>query len=203
MNCPRCGCDVQPRQYGAGRWWHCTRACGWWRWRPRPYTGIGSRNTPADALEFIEQAAKHLAAKRWVLRTGHAQSADQAFERGAGNRAEVYLPWPTFEDATPIVARTVMATPTREAHDVAAQHHPTWDTLKHGAKQLHARNAHQVLGPYLDDPVAFVLCWTPGGRGDGGTGQALRIARAHDVTVYDLGSDATRAKVERWIGDDG
>jgi cell division GTPase FtsZ len=54
-------------------------------------------------------------------------------------------------------------------------------------RKLHARNAMIVLGKNLDDPVDFIICWTPGGTGSGGTGQALRIARAYGIPVYDLG----------------
>jgi hypothetical protein len=56
--------------------------------------------------------------------------------------------------------------------------HPGWDKLSKGAKMLQARNSHQILGPTLeqDDAVEFVLCWTPGAKGGGGTGQATRIA---------------------------
>ena len=165
----------------------------------RFYAGIGSRNTPADVLDLMERTARHLAAQRWVLRTGHATGADQAFERGAGNRAEVYLPWPDFEQDVPITARTVVTSPTREAHDIAKLHHPKWAELKRGAQQLHARNAHQVLGPYLDRTVQFVLCWTPDAQGGGGTGQAIRMARAFGAKVHDLADDRTRAKVEAMI----
>lgn len=63
----------------------------------RAYTGVGSRETPEPALALIERVAKKLAADRWTLRSGHAPGADQAFERGAAHRAEIYLPWPDFE----------------------------------------------------------------------------------------------------------
>jgi hypothetical protein len=146
----------------------------------------------------MEQIATKLHADRFTLRSGHAPGADQAFERGAGHRAELYLPWPGFEDSTPIKARTVVSSPTREAIDLSASHHPTWDGLKRGAKQLHGRNAHQVLGLYLDSPALLVVCWTPDALGGGGTGQAIRIAKAHGVDVHDLANDVTRGKWERW-----
>jgi hypothetical protein len=39
----------------------------------------------------------------------------------------------------------------------------------------------------LNDPVSFIVCYTPGGSGQGGTGQALRVARAYNIPVTDLG----------------
>lgn len=163
----------------------------------RAYAGIGSRDTPRSVLKVMERIAEQLAERRWVLRSGHAQGADQAFERGAGHRAEVYLPWPKFEPQVPLVARTVVDSPTGEALELSAQYHPAWDSLKRGAQMLHGRNAHQVLGLYLGDPVEFVLCWTPEGTGGGGTGQALRIAQAHAVPVYDLARPEALERVER------
>jgi hypothetical protein len=131
-----------------------------------------------------------------VLRTGHAPGADQAFERGAGRQAEVYLPWPMFEYAADIYAASVMDRPTRAAYDLAAQHHPVWDSLSRGARALHARNCHQILGRDLQTPVRFVLCWH---RGRGGTMQAVRLATARQIPVFNLAESETRWRVERLI----
>ena len=143
----------------------------------------------------MERVAATLAERRWICRSGHAQGADQAFERGAGHRAEVYLPWPRFEQAAPLIARTVVDSPTAEAIELSGRFHPAWESLKRGAKMLHGRNAHQVLGLYLDAPASMVLCWTEGGLGGGGTGQAIRIAEAHGVPVYDMGNPDVLAEV--------
>ena len=163
----------------------------------RAYAGIGSRQTPRPILKFMEQLAAQLAERRWTLRTGHAPGADQAFERGAGHRAEVYLPWPRFEPHVPLLARTVVDTPTGEALELSSQHHPHWEHLKQGERMLHGRNAHQVLGLYLNEPVAFVVAWTEQAAGGGGTGQALRIARAYEIPVYDLADPGVLGRVSR------
>lgn len=62
------------------------------------YAGIGSRETPGQTLTAMEQLAHVLAARGWVLRTGLAGGADQAFYRGAVGQGavELYLPWPSF-----------------------------------------------------------------------------------------------------------
>ncbi|HRY03076.1 MAG TPA: hypothetical protein P5256_08115, partial [Beijerinckiaceae bacterium] len=41
----------------------------------------------------------------------------------------------------------------------------------------------------------FVICWTKDARGGGGTGQAIRLARAHGVPVFDLADPQTLASV--------
>ncbi|HEX5308943.1 MAG TPA: hypothetical protein VFW38_07675 [Solirubrobacteraceae bacterium] len=162
------------------------------------YAGIGSRATPPAVLDLMVRAASWLSAQGWVLRTGMATGADQAFYRGAHTHGtlELYLPWPTFESA----ARTlrcgseqfVLGKPTPAAYELAARFHPAWSRLTRAVRALHARNAHQVLGADLASPARFVLCWTPDGSLDGrgqrvgGTGQALRIAHHHGIAIFNL-----------------
>ena len=166
--------------------------------QPRPaYAGIGSRETPPAALDLMARAASWLAVEGWVLRTGMATGADQAFYRGARAHGafELYLPWPAFEaDArSPSCAgQLVLDQPTAAAYELAARFHPAWSRLTLGARALHARNCHQVLGVDLASPARFVLCWTPDGSLDGrgrrvgGTGQALRIAHHHGIAIFNL-----------------
>jgi hypothetical protein len=162
------------------------------------YAGIGSRQTPHTDLQVCELAAEALALHGWVLRSGHAPGADQAFEGGADRQAEVYLPWPTFELATDINAAFILDRPTRAAFDLAAEHHPNWSALSHGSRCLHARNCHQVLGADLQTPCRFVLCWH---EGTGGTMQAVRLAKACSIPVFNLADGLTRWRVERMVED--
>jgi len=152
------------------------------------YAGIGSRETPSEFLHLAAKTAEHLSERGWLLRSGHAPGADQAFEGGCHGISEIYLPWPKFEADVPFHALMVQDRPLPDAYEIAAHYHPAWNRLKHGAKALHARNVHQVLGKDLDDPVKFVLYWTKGGKEVGGTAQAMRIAHGHEVPVYCLGT---------------
>lgn len=165
----------------------------------RAYAGIGSRRTPEDVLGLMRNLAWDLVPLGYKLRSGGAEGADTAFEEGAllgGQLPEVYLPWPGFNGH---VGKVYLSEPKRAAYKISEKYHPNWSALSDGAKRLHARNAHQVLGLKLDDPVDFVVCWTPDGSLDGrgprtgGTGQALRIASAHDVEVINLKLDSHRA----------
>ena len=70
---------------------------------------------------------------------------------------------------------------------MAASFHPRWDYLKQGARKLHARNSLQLFGKDMNLASDFVLCWTKDGKGKGGTGQALRIARSYGIPVFDFG----------------
>ncbi len=164
----------------------------------RTYAGIGSRATPPAVLEQMTRAARWLSARGWVLRTGMATGADQAFYRGASAHGplELYLPWPSFEAraraAISSAEQLVLGEPTPAACQLAASFHPAWARLTRAVRALHARNCHQVLGADLESPARFVLCWTPDGSLDGrgrrvgGTGQALRLAHHPGLPVFNL-----------------
>jgi hypothetical protein len=66
--------------------------------------------------------------------------------------------------------------------------HPNGKNLSPDALELHARNTYQILGTDLNTPVQFVVCWTEGGLGGGGTGQALRLAKMLNIHIIDYGS---------------
>ena len=142
------------------------------------YAGIGSRSTPTDVLNIMTNIATWLREKGYVLRSGGAVGADTAFEQGCDDLKEIYY----AIDAN----ITAMA--------IAKKYHPAWERCSDIAKKLHARNAFQILGASLNDPVDFVICWTPDGcethedrtSETGGTGTAISIANATGIPVYNL-----------------
>jgi len=151
------------------------------------YAGIGSRSTPPEVLEAFEWLASELAKQGYVLRSGGAGGADSAFEAGcdlAGGQKEIYLPWKGFNGSSSPLHSYANGL---EAMAVAERYHPNFQVLKPAAKSLMARNSFQVLGADLKTPSSFVVCWTEGGKGGGGTGQALRIARDRGIKVCDFG----------------
>lgn len=174
------------------------------------YCGIGSRETPRRILGMMSVLAYHLARQGWILRSGGAPGADTAFEAGhlaamdeeAVVRPEIYLPWEGFEDRDRVFGG--LKEPTQRALEVASTYHPKWDDISQGAQKLHGRNAHQVLGQNVDSPAlpVFIICWTRDGKGAGGTGQALRIARGYGVQeIYDLCKPDDYAKMKAWLSD--
>ena len=119
------------------------------------------------------------------MRSGGAGGADQAFERGADKvkgKKEIFLPWRNFEgsDSKLIVSD-------EKAFEIAKRFHPYWHNLKQGAQKLQSRNSHQVLGWDLNTPSKFIICWTEKGKGKGGTGQTIRIAKEYKIPVFDAG----------------
>lgn len=149
----------------------------------KKYAGIGSRKTPKDVQKRMEGLGRLLGLKGYSLRTGGADGADEAFRRGRNTTAgglELYLPWKEFN------GHSSGFLPSKAAFVVAEKYHPAWGNCSGAARALHARNCHQVLGPLLNDPSAFIICWTEDGKASGGTGQALRIAADYKIKVFNL-----------------
>lgn len=153
-------------------------------------------------LDLMFELGAHLARYGWALRSGGADGSDTWFEAGCdsvGGAKEIYLPWAGFNGKTGIVLPDDIP----EALKLARTAHPAWQRLSQAAKRLHTRNVYQVLGNDLATPSDFVICWTEGGAGAGGTGQALRLAEVFDIPIFDLGkySDVAvaRSAVFEWI----
>lgn len=164
-----------------------------------PYAGIGSRETPEAILRLMWLIGATLAANGFTLRSGGAPGADTAFEEGVKDGPkEIYIPWSNFNgkkfrDGALIPFQNEYA---EEAMKIAEAFHPNWKACSQGAKNLHTRNVAQVLGPDLQKPSKFIVCWTKNASGQGGTGQALRIAKAHNIPIFDLGREPERVAQE-------
>lgn len=155
------------------------------------YAGIGSRQSPPDVLTVMERLG-HALARTHILRSGAADGADAAFERGAlagQGTAEIFLPWRGFNGHS-----STLTTVSAAALALAKTVHPAWERLGEGPRKLHARNMNQVLGESLSEPVEFVACWTPDGcesererrQTTGGTASAIVLASRHGIPVFNL-----------------
>ncbi len=150
------------------------------------YAGIGSRKTPQNILFQMTEISEQLDRCGWTLRSGGAKGADTAFEDGS-NKKQIFLATDEILD---------------EAFEISSKYHPTWGGLPPYVKKLHARNAQQILGKNLDCCVKFVVCWTPDGaekqttKETGGTGQAIRIANAYNVPVFNLANEGRLEQIK-------
>lgn len=149
------------------------------------YTGIGARATPPGIMLTMTGIARMLDIKGYTLRSGGAENADESFEKGTHLvTPEIYLPWKGFRNN-----KSPRHEPIPAAYRIAAKYHPRWDSLRPSVHRLMARNVHQILGDDLNTLSHFVICWTGDGKASGGTGQAMRIAKACNVPIYNLYND--------------
>tara|TARA_R110000868_G_scaffold127813_1_gene335659 strand:- start:55 stop:582 length:528 start_codon:yes stop_codon:yes gene_type:complete len=153
------------------------------------YAGIGSRQATDEVLENILEIGQEFADRGYILRSGGASGCDSFFEIGCnlgGGEKEIFLPWKNFNNN-----KSFRFEVGEDALAMGEKFHPRWDKLSEKAKLLISRNSYQILGEELDDPVNFVVCWTPDGEESGGTGQGLRIAEYYKIPVFNLGKGLT------------
>jgi hypothetical protein len=177
-----------------------------------PYAGIGSRSTPTHIQSIMRHIGSHLASQGWTLRSGGANGADTAFEVGADDqstvmgilpRTEIYLPWAGFNNnPSPLYPRNIPFSDEEIA--ISMGHHPAWDKCSPSARIMHQRNLRQMIGhqSVCGDTVQvskFVVCWTEGGKMIGGTSQALRLAKALQVPVINLGQAINEGDLEAMV----
>lgn len=163
------------------------------------YTGIGSRNTLERTQKQMRQLAMFLAFSGYTLRSGKAEGADYAFQRGleiversAPFRcsAEIYIPWKSFNKHLNNKWNITLdeLDNTNEAESIVEDVHPAWDKCSQGANKLHTRNVYQVLGKGLYEPSDLLICYAePTKTGvKGGTNTAWTLAKEHSVKCFNL-----------------
>ena len=194
------------------------------------YAGIGTRKLPPDVAKELEGVARELQGKGYTLRSGGADGADVAFERGAGSAKEIYLPNTDYvnkstgeyfqkeraeaglrDESRDIVLvdnwpkggrRYVNGGVHEKTVAIAREIHPSPEMLikRPGVEKLMARNTLQVFGEDLSKPVDFVLFYAEEGdnplRPNGGTGQAVEMARRKGVPTINMAEKGWREKLD-------
>ena len=161
------------------------------------YAGIGARATPASVLADMTVMSGWLARTGWHLSSGGADGADSAFAKGApAGQRTIWLPWRGYNGHQGPDCQVLSSAALSRCMEITAPLHPAWDRCSPAVRKLHARNA-AVLGMTLNRPVDAVIAWSAQGRVEGGTGMAIRIAEAHAIPVFNLGSMSPREACER------
>jgi hypothetical protein len=153
------------------------------------YAGIGSRQTPPEILAQMTEVAKELEYKGYTLNTGvtfgnKKEGADKAFYDGVGLLFNLFSP-------------ENQGSRTRE-QAIAKEIHPNPEALKPGGLKLMARNTNQVFGDDLSTPVDFVLFYAKEGKGirpEGGTGQAVEMARRKGIPTINMANSNWREQL--------
>lgn len=157
----------------------------------KAYSGIGSRRTPVEFEKKMGDIA-HFLQDNFTLRSGGCPGPDLWFENGVTNgNTEIFL---HKKGGITKIHPSSRYHVNETALKIAKKFHPVWDSLSYTAKLLMGRNCYQVLGENLDDPVIFVLCYTPDGcedgryttRDTGGTGQAIRVASYMGIPIINM-----------------
>lgn len=157
------------------------------------YAGIGSRQTPITLIPKIDGIVNHLNDKGYTLRSGGAVGADTFFEKNAIKK-EIFLPWKLYNNNESELYHVDM-----DLLEFAAKYYPRLENASEGVKKLMIRNCNQVLGDDLNKPVDFIVCWTKDGKASGGTGMALRIAKAYHIPIFNLYNELAFNELHKFL----
>ena len=159
---------------------------------------IGSRETSTPILDWMEVLGADLVKAGYVIVSGNAPGADQAWARGGNavdpTKVELCLPWENFESSAihgRNAVRVFNMVKSNGYVEAVRATHPNFGRLTSGAVRLHARNAmivenvHVVLGSLNPDK--------PGG---GGTGSAFRIAQRNKIITLNVADALIRRGIE-------
>jgi hypothetical protein len=165
------------------------------------YTGIGSRKTPDSVLKEMSALAAELADIGFCLRSGKAEGADWAFQKGAmsvdGDKV-IYIPDTRFGATQCLSLKDnviIDGAFSEQMQDIAKTVHGDWSAVSPYGKKLHGRNVCQVLGhntvdgkldPELSQFVIYYARRNARGSVTGGTATAVRIANKYGIPTINM-----------------
>ena len=171
------------------------------------YAGIGARITPPEIQNEMCKVSSYLESCGYILRSGNALGADQAFALGVKKRAQIWLPWENFQAEfraqRPQHDYKIILPSDSAAYQSVIDYHPRSKWLNVASRKFMSRNYRQVIG--MGEPNSeFIICWTPRGKESGGTSQALRIAKVagiHILNMYEFKTfESIKNHLKVWYG---
>lgn len=174
------------------------------------YTGIGSQTITEEESVLITSIGEVMARKGYILKSGAARGADEAFQLGACNvnpsMTDILLPWGSFKDRLQssfegINYRVPTAGEFRVAREylVAECIIPWFDSMKPANKKFHGRNYYQVMG-MVNTSVVIYCANEANSEVSGGTRTAVMIARELGIPTYNLRIKKERDKLRSLLG---
>ncbi len=179
----------------------------------RYWTGVGSSTTPPDVQQTQTKIGECLARAGLILLSGGAVGSDSAFERGVGDKHLIFYGNTRHKTlhgyaSIPRGAGRVLIEdgPLAQRAEQIVQHvlEPDhWRNITRNpfVRNLIRRNVFQVLGPQLNTPTEFLVCWAKpeGDSIHGGTKSAYELARLLGIPTYNLIDGNDRARLSEHI----
>lgn len=184
----------------------------------KPYTAVGSRDTPEDILVLQHHVGKIMCDLGWHGFSGLAEGPDSIYYGGAkcSDRFKEIgftniIPWNGFSgsktglikhkhDPNNDIFNLAFSSYKKRAMWLALGARGTDKGLSSGGLALHSRNAMQVLDINLKRPSRLVHCWAPpigiSGHVKGGTGTAVALGIHFGIDIINL---ATKAGLKRTL----
>lgn len=165
----------------------------------KAYGLMGNPDTPNVILTQMVEIVKMLNDHNFTLRTTTEKIPDNHVAEYA-TRKEIYTPWKKFDPPS----RFCKFPP--EAEDVAKIFAPSWPT-KPAAQLFLQRNVGLVLGPEMNSPIHFMICWTQDGAEHvrdrslktGYTGHIIAVTSGAHIPVFNLQHADARQRLDLFL----
>ena len=162
----------------------------------RPFSEKNPTGLTPDQLLICERIGGHIAERGYIVDSGNAPGADQAYGRGV-NRVNpellhLHLPWRSFEAQAVRDGNVIHALEDLDAEvlefykELAHKARGGFGGLRQGGIKLMTRNSSIVIPPPAVLSTVRVIAFPSAKRGGGGTGQGMRIAALREIPLSDV-----------------
>lgn len=164
------------------------------------YAGIGHRGTPEKVRDMMTNIGSQLAKMGFILRSGNALGADQAWEEQVPKKMkEIFI----IEKKPVCPHGIVVDTITQEQWDFVVSHYHggsgPFGRLSAYVQYLFMRNLNILCGKDLDDKVDFVAYWHEGEHCDGGTGHTIAMAKTLEIPCFNIWSEKDQQAMDEFV----
>ena len=163
------------------------------------YAGVGHRNTPENVRNMMTSIGSQLAQMGFILRSGNAIGADQAWEEEVTRKMkEIFIINRKHSCPFGIIPKF-----TQEQWDFVVRHYHGGETafIKQSeyVQQLFLRNLNILCGKHLDDKVDFVAYWHEGEHCNGGTGHTVAMAKTLEIPCFNIWSQKDQQAMDKFV----
>ena len=163
------------------------------------YSGIGHRSTPEKVRDMMTSIGSQLAQMGFILRSGNAIGADQAWEEQVTRKMkEIFIV--ERKKSCPF---GIIADVTQEQWDFVVSHYHggmrAFSKQSAYVQYLFLRNLNILCGKHLDDKVDFVAYWHEGEHCDGGTGHTVAMAKTLEIPCFNIWSEKDQQAMDELV----
>jgi hypothetical protein len=163
---------------------------------------LANAGAPQEKKVVFEKLAQFLVSRGFTVRTAGGKDGEDAFEKGAGEKLEVHIPWKNFDGRQSAFCKT-----SDEAKNVVRQFSPSFESLSKGVQTIIASKAHVVLGKELNTPILFLVVWSLDGAETkkectaktGFVSTPIKIAESLKIPVFNLKRDDALERIKACI----
>ncbi len=163
----------------------------------RPYSAKNPTGLTPERLEVCRKVGRFLAERGYIIDSGNAPGADQAYGRGVNSvdpsLLHLHLPWAGANKGAIVAGNVVhvleeLDEKTLDFYTETARYYRKngFGGLNQWGIKLMTRNSSILMPPPTLVPVTMVIAHPSSKSWGGGTGQGMRIAEGKGIPLHDI-----------------